>query len=77
MICYRLYRGSNWQQEHYESSTRDARKRAARLRSLGFNVTVSALGHQVTNVGLVRMSMITIHNLAAQEVPAPEKLGRI
>ena len=61
------------QDEHYETSSRDARRRASELRKLGFRVVASPLGPQVTSVGVVKMTMLTIyHN--GREVPAPEKV---
>lgn len=72
MICYLLVRGRNFQQEHYETKSRDARKRARQLRALGFHVSVSAMGPQVTSVGIVKMTMISIHNPGSEEIPNPE-----
>jgi len=78
MICYGLTRTRNSQQEWYETASRHAGKRARLLRKLGFKVTVSAMGDQVTNVGRVRMTILTVHQLGYDdEVPAPERLERV
>ena len=62
-------------QESYESASGDARERARYLRSLGFKVWVSAMGSQVTPVGRVNLSLVTI-NHEGREVPAPDKIER-
>jgi hypothetical protein len=70
--------GRNWTQEMYETASRDARTRAAQLRKLGYRVSVSALGPQVTPVGRVTMTMLTIDTTpAATETPPwPAQLAR-
>jgi hypothetical protein len=70
-VCYLSVRTRNSKQEHYETSANDARTRARDLRKLGFRVTVSPLGPQVTNVGTVRMTLLTIHEPGDREIPAP------
>jgi hypothetical protein len=77
MICYLLIRGRNFQQEHYETASCDARKRVRELRKAGFTVTVSALGTQITSVGKVKMTLLSIHNLGDAEIPAPERMGSL
>jgi hypothetical protein len=70
-------RGQKWQQEHYESKSGDARVRAAQLRKLGFRVSVSPQGAQVTPQGMVRMTMITIDNVDPDHpIPAPDRVER-
>jgi len=54
--------GSTWAQEHYETESHDARPRALALRRAGFRVSVTALGEQVTSLGRVRITMLTIKN---------------
>lgn len=76
VICYGVIRTANSQQEHYESSTRHAGLRAKELRKLGFDVSVSSLGPQVTNVGVVRMTMITIKQ-DGRDIPEPSRVERI
>ena len=72
-VCYLLVRTRNSQQEHYETAANDARTRARELRKLGFRVSVSPLGPQVTSVGIVRMTLLTIHDPGEREIPAPTK----
>lgn len=77
VICYGLVRGRDWQQEHYETARKDAGRRARELRKAGFKVAVSPLGLQVTNVGTVRMTMVTIHHLEyGAMVPDPKRIER-
>lgn len=47
-------------QEWYETASRDAGRRARELRSLGFKVNVCGMGYQVTPVGQVKMTLVTI-----------------
>jgi hypothetical protein len=47
-------------QEHYETASRDAGRRARQLRKLGYRVVSSPLGQQVTGLGLVKMTMLSI-----------------
>lgn len=60
MICYGQIRTANCIQEWYETSSRDAGTRTRSLRKAGFIVVTDAMGLQVTRVGLVRMSLVTI-----------------
>ena len=77
MTCYGLVRTRNSQQEWYETSSRDAGKRARQLRKLGLKATVSAMGLQVTDVGTVRMSLLTVHYPGDAEIPTPERMERV
>ena len=52
----------NWKQEFYETGSGEARSRAKQLRALGYKVVSSSLGHQVTKVGSVKTTMLTILN---------------
>lgn len=63
--------GRYWMQEHFESASNDARKRAKQLRSLGFTVFVSPLGIQVTPVGVVRMTMVDVRNFDGEVAHLP------
>ena len=72
MITYGIVGTGTWRQEHYETASRDAGKRARELRALGYAVVVSGLGLQVTPVGLVKMTMVTI-----RPQPGQDYLGRI
>jgi hypothetical protein len=61
-----------WAQEHYDSASGDARKRAAQLRKLGYRVTVSALGSQVTQYGSLKLTMVDIRpgsNADTEDLP--------
>ena len=51
-----IFRG--YVQESYETASNHARARAAQLRRAGFRVSTSPMGLQVTNVGMVRMTML-------------------
>lgn len=59
--CYLQVRFRDHVQEHYETASYDAARRSAQLRKAGFRVISSALGPQVTNVGVVRMTMLTAY----------------
>ena len=76
ITCYGLTRGPDWQQEWYETASRDARRRARELRGLGHTVSVGAMGAQVTRVGRVRMTLLTIHAIACADanIPAPTQI---
>lgn len=50
----------NWCQETYETGTGEAARRAKQLRSLGYVVVCSAMGLQVTKVGLVKLTLVDI-----------------
>ena len=77
VICHRVVRGRDWQQEVYCTMARHARKRASELRKLGFKVTTSALGYQITNSGRVKLTMLTVHDLDyGTEVPPPARIER-
>ncbi len=49
-----------WCQETYETSSRDAGRRARALRKAGYRVNVSAMGSQVTSSGLIMLTMVDI-----------------
>jgi len=57
-----IARTAGLQQESYESASGNARKRAHQLRKLGYQVTVSSMGSQITPVGIVKLSLVTIFN---------------
>jgi len=48
-------------QEMYETASRDAGHRARELRRLGYRVSVGSLGPQVTSVGRIAMTLVSIH----------------
>ena len=60
VICYGQVNHGLWCQEWYETSSRHARKRANELRKLGYRVSVSSMGDQITNVGRCKMTLVDI-----------------
>ena len=61
--CLLVVRSGKIQQETYETMSRFAAGRARQLRRLGYPVTVSQMGRQVTPWGLVRCSLLTIYGV--------------
>ena len=57
-------------QEFHETSARTSGKRARQLRKAGYRVSVGALGNQVTPVGTIKMTLLTVHD-ADGRVPSP------
>ena len=57
-------------QEFHETSAHTAARRARQLRKSGYWVSVGSLGNQVTPVGVVKMTLLTVHD-ADGRVPAP------
>jgi hypothetical protein len=75
--CLRTNTGS-WCQESYETASRQAGVRAKQLRALGYNVTVGSLGPQVTPVGTVKLTMVTIRpgaNADTFGLPQVQEIG--
>lgn len=58
--CHFRVNQGHWCQEHYETASRDAGRRARGLRKAGYDVRVSSLGPQVTEVGVIKMTMVDI-----------------
>lgn len=83
VTCFGLVRTRNSQQEWYETASRQAAIRARFLRHLGYTVTVSPMGSQITSVGRVKMTLLTIHlsernnDLPVVEPPAPGRVVRL
>lgn len=75
--CYGRVGTGTWTQETYETVSRDARRRAQQLRKLGFKVCCSALGMQVTPVGLVKMTMVDVRHPDGNPPPWPTKYERL
>ena len=74
--CYgRFDSVANNCQAWYETATRDAGRRAKQLRALGFSVSVSPMGPQVTGVGVVKMTLVTVDGMTS--VPQPERTVRL
>lgn len=57
-----VVRTASCQQESYETASRSAAKRSRQLRKLGYQVTTSPMGLQVTPWGFVKLTMVTIFN---------------
>ena len=47
-------------QETYETASKDAGRRAAQLKALGYTVAVGTMGAQVTPLGVVRLTLVDI-----------------
>ena len=60
MKCYGQINQGNWCQETYETASRDAGRRARQLRKSGFQAHAGVMGSQVTSVGMVKLTMLTI-----------------
>jgi hypothetical protein len=75
-VCYNRVVGRTWVQESYDTATGHAGIRARALRKQGYRVSVSALGPQVTSVGRIKMSIVTIDcaDKDAPEAPILERL---
>ena len=74
--CYGLTRTRACQQEWYETASRDAGRRARVLRKQGFRVFVEGMGGQVTSVGRVAMTLVSILAEAGEQIPAPARVER-
>lgn len=61
MICYGQYNNGRECQEHYETASRDAGRRSKRLRKAGYKVFSSSGSPQITRVGLVKLTTLTIN----------------
>jgi hypothetical protein len=57
-ICYLQVLFHGHVQESYETASKHAGIRARELRKAGFRVATSAMGPQVTNVGVVNMTLL-------------------
>lgn len=75
--CYGLVRTRTCQQEWYDTASRDAGRRARVMRKQGFRVFVEGMGGQVTSVGRVKMTLVSILAEAGEEIPAPARLERV
>lgn len=74
--CYGQTGTTTWTQEKYETASGDAKRRAQELRKAGFLVITASLGPQITTVGLVKISLVTVLNAGAHELP-PVKIERL
>lgn len=68
-------RGST--QEWYETASRDAGKRTRELRKLGYVARSCAMGSQVTKVGRVKMTLVTIEHGPDRIPPKPKRISRL
>lgn len=68
--------GVMWKQEWHETAAKTSGPRARQLRKEGFKVTVGSMGMQVTPVGRVKLSLLTIHNAELGHIPDPPENGR-
>jgi hypothetical protein len=77
VTCYLRVVTRNTCQEWYESASRDARRRAKEFRAQGYRVFVESMGEQVTDVGRVRMTLVSAM-LEGKEPPAePARIVRM
>lgn len=60
MICYLQVNTGHWCQEAYETASRDTGRRVRQLRRAGYNAVSSPMGLQVTRVGTVKLTIVTI-----------------
>lgn len=60
VICYGQTNNGDMCQESYCTLSRQARTRAKQLRDAGYRVISSSMGLQVTRVGSVKLTMLTI-----------------
>lgn len=61
-----------WHQEWHETAARTATVRARQLRKAGFTVSVGCMGMQVTPVGRVKLTLLTVHDYDRSLPEAPE-----
>lgn len=59
-VCLLQVNSGRWCQESYETASRDAGRRAKELRAAGYQVVVSAMGLQVTRLGLLKLTLVDI-----------------
>ena len=76
-ICYGRVGTDKWTQEHYETASRAAGRRARALKKLGYPARSCSLDMQVTSVGLVRMTMVDIRHPDGNPPPWPENYSKL
>jgi hypothetical protein len=74
-VCFLQVPFRDHVQESYETASGHAAIRARQLRKAGFRAFVSAMGSQVTGVGLIKLSLVTAYG-DMDNLP-PVKLERI
>lgn len=72
MTCYGRVGTTKWTQEWYETQSRDAAARARELRKLAYRVSVGSMGMQITPVGRVKMTLVSVQHLDQSPPPWPE-----
>ena len=72
MACINRVGTATWTNEWYETATGEAVERGRKLRKLGYKATVSAMGSQVTDVGLIRLSLVGVRHNGLNPPPWPE-----
>ena len=68
-ICYGQTIARHSVQEWYCTKSGDARRRAKVLRKLGMVVHVEGFGEQVTPVGRIRMTLVSIYGRGDDDLP--------
>jgi hypothetical protein len=63
-------------QEFYETASHHAGKRARLLRRLGYDVSVDPAGMQVTPVGVVKSTLVTIYPGRHRDTFGVPKVGK-
>lgn len=75
VTAYGVTRTPTVQQEWYATGTGDARRRARQLRALGYRVVTSS-SDQITPVGRVKMTLLTVFN-PDDALPPPDRVERL
>lgn len=73
-------RGRGWIQEWYETGSSELKQRSRELRQLGYRISVSGMGNQVTQWGKLKMSLLDIRpggsgDSSLESVPNPANLS--
>lgn len=76
VICYGRTVTRHSVQEVYETEARHAGPRARELRRLGYRVHCDAMGVQVTNVGRVKLTLVTVLHDGENIPPPPARVER-
>ena len=76
MTCYGRTGTHSWTQEWYETRSRDAGRRARELRRQGYSPATAAMGMQVTPVGRVKMSLVSVRHPDKSPPQWPESYHR-
>lgn len=72
--CLLSVSNGHWCQESYETASRDAGRRAHKLRLKGFDAVVSAMGPQETQWGIIKLTLVTITPGEAPDLAALPKV---